>query len=135
MTKMNVTYCWIILILFSCTAKQSSESIITANRIDPKALVVSKEDWLVQIALRDDSVFRDMEDFLIEEEGMTLSEAEGEIQFMIDNKLLIKPSLQLYTQEGLKLEYFSYVEFKYYIKIVRDSVKNQIARENIKKLD
>lgn len=125
--------CLILLMLASLAACRPNQNSGVHDRdsfLDPKMLVVSKDDWSVQMALRNDTLYRDTEKHLIEEEKKSQREAEEWIQYMIDNKLVMPPVLFYYKEPGVvETKTLRYIEFKRYIEIVKDSVRNQIERE------
>jgi hypothetical protein len=92
-------------------------------------LVVNKDDWAVKTALMNDSIYTEIEKYLMDEKKMNLERAEDEIQSMIDNKLVDKPTLNYYDSNGeLQMKVFKYTEFKRYVSIVKDSVKKQTTK-------
>ena len=120
----------IVFSLAACKPNQNSSKASQYGRLDPKRLVVSKDDWSVQMALRNDSLYMDTEKYLMEDEKKSLKEAEEQIQSMIDNKLVVPPILFYYKEPGVvETKTLTYVEFKRYIEIVKDSVRNQVERE------
>ena len=63
---------------------------------------------------------------------MTLKQAEDEIRFMIDNKIVYRPTLEYYDSLGrIQLLTVKYSAFKRYIDIIKDSVNSQIEKDSL----
>jgi hypothetical protein len=117
-----------LIILFSCQGNKVPSAEINEEQhkeIDPRSLVVHHEDLSVLFALQSDSLYRVLEDSLVRFKGFTLNEAEQTIQALIDERSLMTPVISFYGDEGRESKELSYLSFKKYIAIVKDSVRGK----------
>lgn len=123
---MKIIKTLILILLFNCQGKNSENQNKNKGLPEPARLIYSADDWSVQLALENDSIYDATESYIINEDNVSQDEAEKFIQKMINEGLLPKPQLSYldedYTRESIELEY---VDFKRYIQFIKDSVAKQ----------
>lgn len=128
----NVSACILIfastLTLFNCcksSKSNSDEEMSKKYEIDPRALNVHPEDLSVLLALQSDTLYRALEDSLIQYKGFTPKEAEMTIQALIDERSLAKPFISYFDEDGRQYMEPPYKYFKKYMDIVKDSLRGK----------
>lgn len=114
-----------LIVLFNCQGNSTKKDI--EDLPNPEYLIYSAEDYSVQVALENDSIYYITESYLKNVEDATTKEAEELIQTMIDEKLLPIPRLAYYQEGKVISKKFTYVDFKKYIEYIKDSVAKQPA--------
>lgn len=133
MTIKNLVILIMILAIINCFASchSSKKKTVEGNKekneyvIDSRGLIVDPQDLSVLLELKYDTVYRSLEDSLVQFKGFSLMEAEQTIQKLIDEGSLPKPFISYYDSDGYQQEEFSYKHFKKYIGIIKDSLEGK----------
>ncbi|QCK15476.1 hypothetical protein [Mangrovivirga cuniculi] len=117
---------FIFTILIGCVNKKTNANEDKNNNISKERLFYYPDDIRTKSTFNLARRYKSYEDSLINKKGYSSKKAEEIIQGFIDDGLILEPEITYFSDEGIETISLKYTEFKYYYKILNDSIGDKV---------